>query len=57
MQDRKLGLVGGIVRSAQLHPWRTIEHCTLILLALHLASGRACHNAGDDGSLLCPAGQ
>jgi hypothetical protein len=54
MQDRKLGLVGGIVRAAQLHPWRTVEHCTIVLLVLHLLSGRACHGRG--GDLLCSPG-
>ena len=54
MQDRKLGLVGGIVRAAQLHPLRTVEHCTIVLLVLHLVSGRACQGHG--AALLCPAG-
>ena len=54
MQDRKLGLVGGIVRAAQLHPLRTVEHCTIVLLVLHLISGRACQ--GRSAGLLCPAG-
>lgn len=56
MQDRKLGLVSGIVRAAQLHPWRTVEHCTIILLVLHLVSGRACNHLAGSGALLCPAG-
>ncbi len=55
MPDRK-GMMSSIVRSAQLHPWRTLEHCALILLALHLASGRACRHL-TAGSALCPAGE
>jgi hypothetical protein len=55
MQDRKLGLVGGIVRAAQLHPLRTVEHCTIVLLVLHLVSGRACQPRG--AGPLCPAGK
>lgn len=54
MQDRKLGLIGGIVRAAQLHPLRTVEHCTIVLLVLHLVSGRACQGCG--AGPLCAAG-
>lgn len=45
------GLVTAVVREAQVHPWRTIEHCILIVLALHLT-----FNSKPVSAPICAAG-
>ena len=51
--ERKVGtgIVSAVVREAQLRPWRTIEHCALIILALHLA-----FNTRKFPASTCPSG-
>mmetsp|Transcript_2503 Transcript_2503/g.7527 ORF Transcript_2503/g.7527 Transcript_2503/m.7527 type:complete len:384 (+) Transcript_2503:430-1581(+) len=46
------GLVTAVVREAQVHPWRTIEHCILIVLALHLT-----FNSKPVSAPICAAGK